>query len=348
MISPKNIGYRIKNIAAQEVDILIYDIIGEYINWNTWSIEGVTYKQFEDDFIAALNSSKKINIRINSEGGDVHAGLSIYNLIHRSSSSNIHTYIDGVAYSMAAVISQAVPKGNRHSAKNGLLMIHSASIDIYKNMNASEMRTLADVMDKYDEVLAISIADSMGMSVDDVRSEYFDGADHFFTADEAIAAGLIDDIVDNKSIELDPPAQNSANFLDRFEQRLMSKVSNIFSKITISSKSTIMDLNGIKNILSTDAPLTAEQKQEAISIIDQFNGSKFNEADLSAAVSAKETELNALVAQKDTEIADLKAKIDGITVSSSGTAPVGAKDEATQISKEEVTRAYQPIKFWNK
>ena len=58
------------------------------------------------------------------------------------------------------------------------------TIELYKTVNAAELRDIADVLDKYDEILSISIAESMGMPVDDVLTEYFDGKDHLFTAED--------------------------------------------------------------------------------------------------------------------------------------------------------------------
>jgi ATP-dependent Clp endopeptidase proteolytic subunit ClpP len=336
----KNLNYEIKNAAAStEVDVMIYDTIGEKINWMTWSLEGVTYKSFENDFNEAIASGKKINLRINSEGGNVHAGLSIYNLINRNLENDVHVYVDGVAYSMAAIIMQAVAKGNRHMAKNGMLMLHSASSEMYGSMNAAELRKTADVLDKYDDILSESIAENMGSTSEDVKAKYFNGEDHLFTAKEALAAGLIDNIVDNKPTETNP-IEKLTNEFKEFTAQVKSMVTNFSNK---SQNIKIMNLDQVHNILLGDAPITAEQRMEIATIVAQYNTAKYTNEEVDQKVTEATQPLETRINELEEANTEIQNKLDAASLG--GGAPNGGGD-STIVVENKSKPAYQPIEYW--
>lgn len=345
MQNRKIINYKVLNVSPNEVDIELYDEIGEYIDWSTWSIKGVTYENFKKDFENAIASFQKVNLRINSYGGDVNTGLSIYNLIQRHEDKNIHVYIDVAAYSIAGLIAQAVKKGNRHAAKNATILIHEASTYIWDSQNATQLREMADMLDICNETIAISMSDTMGISVDDFKSKYFDGKDHLFTAQEALDAGLIDDIVsttksdDNKKTK----AVSSQTPPRDFIERIAAKVSNILKPN--QEKQSIMNLDEIKNIVSGDGDITPEQRQQISDVIDRFNTAKFTEEEVTAKVESARNEttasLQSTIDALNTEITALKTSIEEIKGAGGGS-PSGAKDGDTVNNAEKV---YTPIRF---
>lgn len=163
------------------------------------SIYGVIGSWYDEinarDFLAAFNALEstcnRINIHINSPGGSVWDGLPIANAI-KSSKLDVHTYVDGIAYSMGSVIAVAAKKGNVHMAKGSLLMIHSASMWGYGN--SKQMQKASEDLIKYDDVLAGFFQDRIGGTLEDIKTSYFDGEDHFLTATEALRDGFIDHI----------------------------------------------------------------------------------------------------------------------------------------------------------
>src|SRR5690606_6713161 len=126
------------------------------------------------DFLAAFGTLEKvcsrINIHINSPGGSVWEGLPIANAI-KSSSVEVHTYVDGIAFSMGAIIAISAPKGNVHMAKGSILMLHSASSWAYGN--AQNLKKQADDLAKYDDVLATFVESRTGKSSEEVKAMYF-------------------------------------------------------------------------------------------------------------------------------------------------------------------------------
>src|SRR5690606_27365480 len=104
----------------------------------------------------------RINVHINSPGGSVWDMLPIFNAI-KSSKKEVHTYVDGIAFSAGAMILLAAKKGNVHMAKGSLMMLHAVSTGRYGNARA--FRREAETLDTYDEVLGQLIADRTGKSL---------------------------------------------------------------------------------------------------------------------------------------------------------------------------------------
>lgn len=179
-------------------EMKIYGVIGSYWDDNT-----------ANAFVSAFNSLEKtcerINIHINSPGGSVHEGLPVCNAI-KASVRDVHTYVDGIAYSMGAMIAISAKKGNVHMATGSLLMLHSVST--WTHGNAQHLRDEADVLDKYDDVLGNLIVGRTGKSLADVKAEYMDHKDHYFTPAEAKAEGLIDVIEAYEATDVPDDAQN--------------------------------------------------------------------------------------------------------------------------------------------
>jgi HK97 family phage portal protein len=129
-------GYRVV-AKGTEADIYLYGDIGD-----SWFGDGVTARQFAED-IKALGNVSLIHVRINSYGGDVFQGLTMYRLLV-DHPARIEVHIDGVAASIASVIAMAGDVV--HIAEAGFLMIHNAwGIALG---DASEMRRTAELLDQ--------------------------------------------------------------------------------------------------------------------------------------------------------------------------------------------------------
>jgi len=128
--------YEIKN-KAEKAEIWIYDQIGE----DFWTGGGTTAKAFQKELSAVTAS--QIDLHINSPGGEVFDGITIYNLL-KQHPATITTYIDGIAASIASVI--ALVGDKVVMAENALYMMHNPSGMVVGN--ADDMRSMADVLDK--------------------------------------------------------------------------------------------------------------------------------------------------------------------------------------------------------
>lgn len=134
---------------------------------------------------------KNIDFRINSEGGEVYSGIAIVNAI-KNSSANITMYIDGIAASIASII--ALCGKPLKMSKYAQIMIHSIQSGAYGT--ASDLSEVINNIKSLEDTLAQLISDKCGKPKEDIISLYFDGKDHWLTAQQAFDMGLADEIYD--------------------------------------------------------------------------------------------------------------------------------------------------------
>lgn len=134
-----------------------------------------------------------LDVHINSGGGDVFAGMAIYNILKRYE-GGMTVYIDGLAASIASVIAMA---GDRIiMPENALMMIHNAwTIAIG---NAGDLRSTADELERVDGLIRDIYAARSGRDGDEIADAMAD--ETWYTAAEALKAGLVDEIEANKAI----------------------------------------------------------------------------------------------------------------------------------------------------
>lgn len=169
--------------ATSEADVYLLDEIG---GW------GVT----AGDFISALRGvdADRINLHINSPGGDVFDGVAIYNALVQHK-AYVTVYVDGLAASAASFIAMA---GDKVIASRGsMMMIHDASG--FCMGPASEMRAMADLLDKVSDTIADIYAGRTGKPADAWRASML--ATTWYTAAEAVEAGLADELTDAEDTE---------------------------------------------------------------------------------------------------------------------------------------------------
>lgn len=143
------------------------------------------------DVAAQLKAFKgsEVLVRISSGGGAAFEGLTVYNVL-RSSGKKITVAIDGLAGSAASVIAMA---GDEiRISESALMMIHNASAGVFEN--AEGLREQADVLDRLDHAMAAAYARKSGRSSDHWREEM--KTDRWLTAEEAVAVGLADVVVE--------------------------------------------------------------------------------------------------------------------------------------------------------
>lgn len=195
--------------------LLLYGDIGEYAD--------VTAANIARELLEAEKLGKRIDVRINSNGGDVYTGIAIFNAL-KNSSADIHIYVDGIAASMASVI--ALCGKPIEMSKYARLMLHSVSGGCYGNK--TELRRCLEEVEALENTLCQMYAPKLGISEEEIRTRYFDDADHWLKADEALALGFIDGIYDADPVPEDStPEQVYRIFNNRLEQPLNNNQMNI-------------------------------------------------------------------------------------------------------------------------
>lgn len=185
--------YRIHNLADDTAEIVIYD----EISW--W---GVSAQQFLKELKDVTASN--ITLRLNSPGGDVFDGIAIYNLL-RSHPATVTTYVDSLAASIASVIALA---GDRVVMQpHSQFMVHDAWGVCFGN--AADMTEMAVQLNRHSDNIAAVYAEKSGGTVAEWRERMT--AETWFTADEAVAAGLADEVREHvRSADAAPVPQASA------------------------------------------------------------------------------------------------------------------------------------------
>lgn len=169
--------------AAKTAEVYLYEDIGD--GW----YGGVSAKAFSDT-LRGLGDLNQIDVRINSFGGDVFAGLAIYRLLvdHKA---NVTTYVDGIAASIASVIAMA---GNQiEISESAQMMIHNAWTITIGDDFAHEEQAARLAMTS--SALADIYAQRSGTDIEKVRKWMKDETS--FTSAEAIDAGFADKVMPN-------------------------------------------------------------------------------------------------------------------------------------------------------
>jgi len=143
-------------------------------------------------FLQSQDAKKEISVYINSPGGSVTAGLAIYDTM-QFVKCPVATYCIGQAASMGAVLLTAGEKGKRHALPNARIMIHQPWGGA--EGKASDIEITAKEILRLKEVLNGILAKHAGKKMEEVVRDT--DRDHFMSADEACAWGLIDKVVTN-------------------------------------------------------------------------------------------------------------------------------------------------------
>lgn len=144
-------------------------------------------------FLESADSSKDIQIYINSPGGSVYAGLGIYDTMQYIG-PDVATICTGMAASMAAVILCAGTKGKRTGLRHARVMIHQPMGGV--GGQASDIEITAEEIKKLKNELYQIIADHTEQTFDKVWAD--SDRDYWMKADEAAAYGMIDEVLIKK------------------------------------------------------------------------------------------------------------------------------------------------------
>jgi len=141
-------------------------------------------------FLEAENPDKDIHLYINSPGGSVTAGMSIYDTM-QFIKPDVSTMCLGQACSMGAFLLGAGAKGKRFCLPNARTMIHQPSGGAQGQ--ASDIHIQAQEILKIRERLNTIMAEHTGRSVEEVAKDT--ERDNFMSAEQSKAYGLIDEVV---------------------------------------------------------------------------------------------------------------------------------------------------------
>lgn len=169
--------------------------------------------EFLEDF-EAVKDKANLTIHINSGGGDLYAGLAIYNRL-KEFKGTLTTVNDGLAASAASLIFQAGNNRRMNSGSN--LMAHGVSGFLFGYYDVDDIKELLNQFKAHNKAIVNVYAEAMGVSFEEAKG--FINGETWLTGQEAVDKGLADEVIE---IEEDEPV----GFTDRF----ISKIHNIYGQ----------------------------------------------------------------------------------------------------------------------
>ena len=157
-------------------------------------------------FLDHDDQEQDISIYINSPGGEVYAGLAIYDTI-RMIRPDVKTYCVGTAMSMAAVLLAAGTPGKRFALPNSRVMIHQGSggfrgnipdLEVQAKETFSVIKTLTEIL-----------AEHTGQPFDKVKADT--QRDYYLNGEEARDYGLVDEVLTPAALAMIPNAASNGS-----------------------------------------------------------------------------------------------------------------------------------------
>ena len=146
-------------------------------------------------FLEGQDPDKDIKLYINSPGGSVTAGFAIFDTMNYIK-CDVSTICIGLAASFGAFLLAAGTKGKRFALPNAENKIHQPAVSGSIKGSASDIKIMSDHMQKNKQRLNQFLAKNTGRTIEEIERNT--ERDHFMTAEEAKAYGLIDTVISKR------------------------------------------------------------------------------------------------------------------------------------------------------
>ena len=243
----------------ESCEIYLYGIIGRGLDIDT------------NELIRDIEAKRKDGVRsftfyVNSDGGEVAQGSALFNYLDRTD-VDVTWVVDGIAASMMAVLITN-PKHHVKAARHAKFMYHRVCGYVYGN--SDETRAAADMMDSFETTLIEMTAARTGLTPEEARNRWFDGVDHWLSAEEAVQAGLCDGIINTsmniKELENITDARSAFNYYNNqiinLKQQKMDEKA-IATALNISENSSEADvLDSLRSVVNERTALRQQLQEE--------------------------------------------------------------------------------------
>lgn len=169
-----------------------------------------------DEFLEDLEDIQdkpNITVHINSGGGDLYAGLAIYNRL-KAVKGTVTTINDGLAASAASLIFQAGNVRKMNAGSN--LMAHGVAGFLFGYYNVDDLKEMVTEFKAHNRAIVNVYAEAMGVSYDEAKG-FVDG-ETWLTGQEAVDKGLADEVIGSE--EEDGEGENG--LFDRLMKRIQA------------------------------------------------------------------------------------------------------------------------------
>lgn len=230
----KNLFFSIKNLSDTEGEIRISGEITRYA-WEEW---GETSSFIFNKQLEKIKNCKKINVKINSPGGDISEALAMYHELKRlSQEKEITAYIDGMAASAATLI--AIAANKTVMGKGCYFMIHNPMIYMGYS-NTAEMQEAIEHLGKTKENILDLYVEKSSLTREEIAKKMDE--ETFFTAQEALNAGFIDEIASYDNDTVTSNIINACSMSLKNSKSIPKALSEILNKKPKEDKMTLAEL----------------------------------------------------------------------------------------------------------
>jgi|TARA_B110000008_G_scaffold277408_1_gene318618 ATP-dependent Clp protease protease subunit len=181
----KDTGIKIQDSFLKERKLFLWGEVSDK------SARDVTEKLL---YLEMVQPGKEITFYINTPGGSITAGMAIYDTMQLISSP-IKVVVTGMAASMGSILLCGATKGMRYLYPHSRVLIHQPLISGQMVAVAVDIHIQAQEMERLRDELNTILANSSGQAIEKIEKDT--DRDFYMTADEAIAYGLADAIVDS-------------------------------------------------------------------------------------------------------------------------------------------------------
>lgn len=310
--------------------------------------------EFLEDF-EAVKDKANLTIHINSGGGDLYAGLAIYNRL-KEFKGTLTTVNDGLAASAASLIFQAGDNRKMNSGSN--LMAHGVSGFLFGYYDADDLKELLTQFKAHNKAIINVYAEAMGVSFEEAKG--FINGETWLTGQEAVDKGLADEVIEEEQEEpvgfsnrLMKKLQDMAGTTTFKVEAMTAAVPPIANKKESIEGGTQMEIKNVTDLKNAypelvaqiesaaveDAKGAVEAERARIKAIEEIENSI---ADKELVKKAKYDEpmtaedlafqaMKAMAAQSDSML----AKLDESKEDTEGVNAVPAEEEESEEQKEE-------------
>lgn len=220
-LNGKNQPVKAYNMAILGDNSAEINLYGDVVS--VWPVDWWTGEKLPGNYIALdeflndlkdIENKENITVHINSGGGELYAGLAIYNRL-KALKGTITTINDGLAASAASLIFQAGDVRKMNAGSN--LMAHGVAGFLYGYYNVEDLKELITEFKAHNKAVVNVYAEAMGVTYDEAKN--FVEGQTWLTGEEAVNKGLADEVITDAE---EGQVDNS------FMQRIANKARNTF------------------------------------------------------------------------------------------------------------------------
>ena len=273
----------ILNEADNSANINLY---GEIVSnrptdwWTGKPVEGIyiVLGEFLKE-LDTLEEKSEVTFHINSPGGEVSAGVAIYNRM-RQMKARVITVVDGIAASAASIIAQGADAGRRKVATGTLTMVHGSKAFLYGYYNSVDIKKAMSQVKAFDKSISEIYEECTGLSKEKIASMM--ETTKWMTAQEAVDNGFADEIMDAKekvvmSLNSDKSLL-TVNGIAMPVKGLFNLPDNILADIQVTTGNQTPDVINKNNTGGMQKMTVKELKDTDPDLYDQIRASVLEEA----------------------------------------------------------------------